>query len=72
MKTDLSQKVLHYVYKHPKLLQFLIGKRKNIEHKVVELAEFEYEPTLEDLEEMVNSKDFLNCMREMEDYVRDL
>ena len=69
---ELPQQILHFIYKYPKLLHFFIDRKKCIEYKVVEMAEFEYEPTLEDLEEMVDSEDFLNCMREMEDYVRDL
>ena len=62
---EISQPILHFIYKHPRLLKFLTGKTKCIEHKVVEMSEFKYEPTLDDLEEMVNSKEFNECMYEM-------
>ena len=62
---ELSQPILHFIYKHPRLLKFLTRKPKCIEHKVVEMSEFKYEPTLDDLEEMILGNEFQDCLWEM-------
>ena len=62
---EISQPILHFIYKHPRLLKFLTGKTKCIEHKVVEMSQFEYEPTLDDLEEMVLGNEFQDCLWKM-------
>jgi hypothetical protein len=61
----ISQPLLQFIYKHPKFFDFLLKHNQKIENNIFELGEFEFEPSLNDLENFVFSKDFQNCMYEM-------